>query len=150
MGKSKSKMVPIIPLPKGQILLPGVSLRIAIAYRPDIAALLARVYSITSGSKGDSPIPIGCVPLGSHLLSPDGKHLIEAGPASDADPSVIRDEDTKIFGLGTLAKVTGVQGRVQGELALIVEGISRFRVEQVTQERPYYEARIQHVQEAGR
>jgi ATP-dependent Lon protease len=148
MGKSKSKIIPVIPLQKGQVLLPGVTLRIAIAYRPDIAALLARVYSISSNPRNESPIEVGCVPVGSPLLSPDGKRLIEGGLDDDNDVLHV-DDDGKLFGFGTMAKITGVQGRVQGELSLIVEGLNRFQVDRITQEKPYVEARITYITEDG-
>ena len=153
MGKSKFKTVPVIPLPKGQVLLPGVSLRIAIAYRPDIAALLAYIYSTLNNPKVKSPITIGCVPLGSHLLSPDGKKLLpesegEQHLEKEIHPASARQGD--LYGYGTLAKVSGVQGRVQGELSLVVEGLSRFRIDKFLQERPYFEAQIESLPEAGR
>ena len=54
MGKSKARATTLIPLPKGQVLLPGVVLRISIAFRPDIAALLAHIYSTTNVSNSSS------------------------------------------------------------------------------------------------
>jgi ATP-dependent Lon protease len=152
MGKLNSKIVPVIPLPKGQVLLPGVSLRISIAYRPDIAALLAHIYSTLTNPKNKAPITIGCVPLGSHLLSPDGKRLLpesegEQHLEKDIHPASARQSD--LYGYGTLAKVSGVQGRVQGELSLVVEGLNRFRIEKFIQERPYFQAQIEMLSEEG-
>jgi ATP-dependent Lon protease len=152
MGKPKSKTVPVIPLPRGQVLLPGVSLRIAIAYRPDIAALLAHIYSTLTDPKIKTPITIGCVPLGSHLLGPDGTRLLperegEQHNEKEVHPATARQGD--LYGYGTLAKVSGVQGRVQGELSLVVEGLSRFRVEKCVQERPYFKAQIEYLSEEG-
>jgi ATP-dependent Lon protease len=54
-----------------------------------------------------------------------------------------------LFRYGSMAKVTGVQGRVQGELSLIVEGLSRFRVEAITKERPYFEGMVEQVSDEG-
>jgi ATP-dependent Lon protease len=156
MGKSKSKAIPLVPLPRGQVLLPGVVLRISIAHRPDIAALLAHIYSTTNSSNSSSTILIGCVPVGSPYLSPDGKKLIGSSgnadranipPASDVNMSTINKGD--LFGYGSMAKVTGVQGRVQGELSLIVEGLSRFRVEAITKERPYFEGMVEQISDEG-
>jgi ATP-dependent Lon protease len=148
MGKSKSKLLPIIPLPKGQILLPGISLRITIVNRPDIAALLAHIYSVSNNPRreGDAPITVGCIPLGSRYLSPDGKLLIqdplERQDEAEADvhPAVAVKKD--LFGYGCIAKVSGVQGRRQGELSLIVEGVQRFSVEKFVKERPYFEGPV--------
>jgi ATP-dependent Lon protease len=155
MGKSKSKGIPLVPLPKGQVLLPGVVLRISIAHRPDIAALLAHIYSTTTSSNSSSSILIGCMPVGSPYLSPDGKKLIESGgnvdratpPAGDMNMATLNKGD--LFAYGTMAKVTGVQGRVQGELSLVVEGLSRFRVERITKERPYFEATVEQLSDEG-
>lgn len=145
MGKAKSKILPIVPLPKGQVLLPGVSLRINITSRADLAALLAHIYSTATAPRGETPINIGCVPLNSPYLSSDGKRLIENGQnnrreAQDIHPVQAKKDD--LFGFGTVAKVSGVQGRNRGELSLVVEGISRFSVEKVTQELPYFEAAV--------
>lgn len=155
MGKtaSKSRLLPIVPLPKGQVLLPGISLRISVVNRPDVAALLARLYSTSSNrnNANDDSVTVACVPLGSPYLSPDGKRLIDATPESekgkdrqiteDVHPAVARKED--LFALGCVARVSGVQqGRGQAGLSLIVEGVERCRVEKVVKERPYFEAYI--------
>ncbi|KAF1989168.1 ATP-dependent protease La [Aulographum hederae CBS 113979] len=151
MGRSKSKMLTLIPLPRGQVLLPGVSIRIPIANRPDIAALLAHIYSKATASKADASVTVGCVPLNSPYLSSDGKRLIEEGLNSqnapeDTDPATAKKGD--LFSYGCVARVSGVQGRRQGDLSLLVEGASRFRIEEIVQERPYFEARVApHVDE---
>jgi ATP-dependent Lon protease len=150
-----TKVFPLVPLLRGQVLLPGVVLRVAIADRPDIAALLARIYSTSSAPRNEGPILIGCVPLVSPLLSPDGKRLLEDSGKKQAagkdvkaiDPAMANKED--LFGYGTLAKISGVQGRVQGELALIVEGLTRFKIINITQERPYFEAQAEHYPNEG-
>jgi ATP-dependent Lon protease len=141
------------------VLLPGVVLRISIAFRPDIAALLAHIYSTTNVSNSSSSILLGCLPLASPLLGLDGKRLLgdaagklaeQARRPQEAEVNMATLDKESLFGFGTLAKVTGVQGRVQGELSLIVEGLSRFRVERFTQERPYFEAMTEQVQDDGR
>jgi ATP-dependent Lon protease len=147
------KSIPLIPLPPGQIVLPGVALRISIANRPDIAALLARIYSVQASPRSESPVIIGCVPLRSPLLSADGKKLIESGQDSGSvasqqkfarlDPAAAKKDD--LFGYGVSGKISGVQGRVQGDLAIVVEGISRFRVTDMTQETPFFQANVELV-----
>lgn len=159
MGKRSSKVLPIIPLPKGQVLLPGLSLRISIVNRPDIAALLARIYSkantITTRNSEESII-VGCLPIGSPLLSPDGKLLIQAptdgegravGVTEYVHPAAASKGD--LFRLGCVAKVSGVQGRRQGELSLVVEGMERCRVERFVRERPYFEAQLVGIEDLG-
>lgn len=145
MGRAKSTLLPIVPLPKQQVLLPGVSIRINIANRPDLASLLAHVYSTASNPRGESPISIGCVPLNSPFLSSDGKRLIGDGQekgkeSQEVHPVAAKKDD--LFGYGTVAKISGVQGRNRNDLSLVVEGMTRFRIDKVTQERPYFEAAV--------
>ncbi|TKA78935.1 Lon protease 2, peroxisomal [Cryomyces minteri] len=146
MSNPRSRVLPLIPLAKGQVLLPGVPLRIPLANRPDIAAVLANLYSRSSTPRPEAnSITVGCVPLNSPYLSSDGQRLIEEeGGSKDGaygtDPGRAKKRD--LFGFGVIAKVSGVQGRRQGELALVVEGGSRFRVEKILEERPYFEAQV--------
>ncbi|KAI9821781.1 MAG: hypothetical protein M1827_002362 [Pycnora praestabilis] len=154
MSTSKLKILPIIPLSKDAVLLPGVTLRIPITHRGDIPALLAQVYTRASNPTPDpSSIFIGCVPLSSSLLSRDGQKLvgdssdegIRSHERSDSKPLGTTGED--FFNFGTLAKISGIQGRRPGDLALIVEGLSRFRIQIVTQEKPFFEAEVKHYPE---
>jgi ATP-dependent Lon protease len=54
-----------------------------------------------------------------------------------------------LFDFGTVAKVSGVEGRGTGEFALLVEGICRFKVEKIMQERPFFEAQVLHFHDDG-
>ena len=144
----KSRTLPLLPLPHNVVLLPGISVRIPLANRADIAAILAHIYSKASTPRPEpNSVTIGCVPVNSPYLSPDGQRMIEDAdasknekPVAPIDPAYARKPD--LFKYGTLARVTGVQGRTPAELTLIVEGVSRFRVEKFTKERPYFEARV--------
>ncbi|KAL8693701.1 MAG: hypothetical protein Q9218_001502 [Villophora microphyllina] len=79
VGQSKSQTLPILPLPKGVVLLPGVTLRIPVAGRSDVFSLLTSLHARSKTPKADAAAtPIGCVPLTSPLLSPDGQQLIES------------------------------------------------------------------------
>ena len=61
-----SAILPLLPLARDSVLLPGVTLRIPLMRRPDIQALLTSVYSRASPPKLDATaVPIGCVPLNS-------------------------------------------------------------------------------------
>ncbi|KAK4574627.1 hypothetical protein LTR86_001468 [Recurvomyces mirabilis] len=150
-----SRTLPLIPLPSSLVLLPGVTTRIPLQNRSDVAALLANIYSKASTPRPDpSTITVGCVPLNSSYLSSDGKQLIENGDKDkkksatiQTDPGMARRPD--LFQYGTLARVTGVQGRRQGELMLVVEGVSRFKIDKITRERPYFEAKVMLHQEAS-
>lgn len=144
----QSRHLPLVPLPHSLVLLPGVTTRVPLQNRADVAAILAHIYSKASTPRPEaSSVTVGCVPLNSQYLSPDGKRLIESGekdknkPVVEFDPAQARKPD--LFHYGTMARVTGVQGRRPGELMLVVEGVQRFKVEKITRERPYFEAQVQ-------
>jgi ATP-dependent Lon protease len=144
----------MIPLAPPLAVLPGTTLKIPITNRADVAAILAKIYSISPTAKPDAAITVACVPLNSNQLSGrDGKLLIEdgshhkEGEGFEQDPVLATKKD--IFGYACIAKVSGVQGRRQGELSLVVEGLERVRVEEVVQERPYFEGVLGTVEELG-
>ncbi|KAL3419787.1 ATP-dependent protease La (lon protease 2) [Phlyctema vagabunda] len=151
MARMKSATLPVIPLAKDTVLLPGVLLRIPVASnRPDIPALLSTIYS-RAASKSPSQrlenVTIACVPLNSPFLSPYGQNMIppdDKGPKHserlDINAASASKED--LFGYGVAAKISGVEGRGTGEFALLVEGIARIRIDRYTQERPFFEADI--------
>ncbi|MCJ1245535.1 hypothetical protein MMC30_002739 [Trapelia coarctata] len=150
----KHKLLPIIPLARDGVLLPGVTLRIPVHNRPDIPALLSSIYSRASTPKPDtSTISVGCVPLCSPLLSPEGQNLLEDAEIRvrktaehlATNPGKAGEKD--LFAYGTVAKISGVQGRRPGDLALVVEGVRRFRIERFTQFRPYMEAEVVYIDE---
>jgi ATP-dependent Lon protease len=159
MGKSSSKtsntkVLPLIPIGPPLAVLPSTTLKIPITNRSDIAAILAKIYSISPTAKPDAAITVACVPLNSSLVSPqDGRLLIDDGsPESEkqvyeSDPVNATRRD--VFGYACVAKVSGVQGRRQGELSLVVEGLERVRVVDVVQERPYFEGELEMVEEFG-
>ncbi|KAF2240138.1 ATP-dependent protease La [Viridothelium virens] len=145
MGKTQSQVLPIVALPRDTVLLPGVTLRIPIANRADVAAVLANIYSRASSPRLEqTPVTIGFVPLVSPYLSQDGKRLIEGKGGKrghlEVDPARATGKD--LFAYGTFGRVSGVQGRRPGELALVVEGQNRFKLEEITKERPFLEARV--------
>lgn len=154
MGKSSSKstkVLPLIPLAAPLALLPGTTFKVPLSNRPDVAAILAKIYSVSSTARPDAAITVVCVPLVSRQLSRHGKLLIEEGPAKEGqvskpiDPVNATKDD--IFGYGCLAKVSGVGGRMQGELSLIVEGLERVEIVDVLQEQPYFEGELRGVNE---
>jgi ATP-dependent Lon protease len=157
MGKGSSKtsikVLPLIPLAPPLAVLPGTTLKIPLnGNRSDVAAILAKIYSISPTAKPDAAITVACVPLNANTLSPDGQLLIEDGPKGampgyESDPMQATKKD--IYGWACVAKVTGVQGRRQGELGLVVEGLERVQVVDVVQERPYFEGELVAVEEYG-
>ena len=163
-------VLPIIPLPRDSVLLPGITHRIPVANRKDIPALLSVVYSQVANTSSDpASVIIGCVPLCSPLLSPEGQLLLEdsedrvrntarriigassSGASGDGnskqDPGKASERD--LFAYGVTAKIAGVQGRRQSDLRLVVEGLRRFRVERFTQFRPYVECEVTMLGEEG-
>ena len=64
------------------------------------------------------------------------------------NPSYAIKED--LFGYATAAKISGVEGRGTGEFALLVEGISRVRIDEITQERPFFEAEVTYEYDGGK
>lgn len=141
-SKTSTKVLPLIPLAPPLAVLPGTTLKIPITNRSDVAAILAKIYSISPTAKPDAAITVACVPLNSNTLGPDGNLLIEDGlkgnkTVYESDPIQATKKD--IYGYACVAKISGVQGRRQGDLSLVVEGLERVRVVDVVQERPYFE-----------
>lgn len=151
MGRSQISTLPLIPLPRGTILLPGLIQRITVnSSRPDIPALLATVYERAASNGPDSridSIPIACVPLSSPLVGPDGQLLIrdveeevDTSKVEEINPGSAKRGD--LFSFGVAAKIVGIDGRGSGEFALRVEGTSRITIESITKERPFFEAKV--------
>lgn len=150
MGRSQTATLPLIPLARGSVLLPGLVQRIIVSSnRPDIPALIAHVYerAATKGPEGriDS-IPIACIPLTSPLIGPNGQLLIDNGEEVDnsqvaeINPGTAKKED--LFTFGVAAKIIGIDGRGSGEFALRVEGTDRVRLDGVNRQRPFFEGKV--------
>jgi ATP-dependent Lon protease len=150
MGRSQTATLPLIPLARGSVLLPGLVQRIIVnSNRPDIPALIAHVYerAATKGPDGriDS-IPIACIPLTSPLVAPNGQLLIDNGEEVDdsqveaINPGAANKDD--LFTFGVAAKIIGIDGRGSGEFALRVEGTDRVRLDAVSQQRPFFEGKV--------
>jgi ATP-dependent Lon protease len=153
MGLFKPKTLPLVILPKDTVLLPGIIIRVPIANRLDILALLSKVYSRAGTqnerlSKEDSTA-IGCIPLKSSLLNSEGQKLIDVKGAEESNGGSAVDlaqaTTADLFGYGTVAKVVGIDGRRTAEPAIAVEGVSRFKIEKFVRDRPYIEAEVKHL-----
>ncbi|KAK2790433.1 hypothetical protein FQN53_009456 [Emmonsiellopsis sp. PD_33] len=146
-NSSRSTKLPLLPLQRDSVLLPGVTLRIPLAERADIPLLLTSLFSKHSPKNG-TPTLIGCVPLSSPYLSKDGQQLLDSQDRESTrsttpkpiDPAKASGKD--LFGYGTMAKVIGVQGRPNAEPYLLVEGLRRFSVSKLTKETPFFEAEV--------
>ena len=141
--------------------------RIFISGRQDITALLAKLSNSTT-PLDSSNLRIGCIPLKPPTpVSPpiaktddDKKRIIEEEgdeveetqlPFLNIDPSSATPEE--LFSHGTTARVVGVEGHSRVDsfgthgdngMALVVEGVSRFRVKQFLQRTPFIEADVEH------
>ncbi|KAH6668551.1 ATP-dependent protease La 2 [Plectosphaerella plurivora] len=151
--------LPVIPLARGTVLLPGITQRIPVsASRPDIPALLANVYTRAAAApvgpnQRIDAVPICCVPVASPFVGTNGQLLIDDGSQVDesqikpVDPGSAKKED--LYNYGVAARITGIEGRGTAEFALRVEGVARVRIEKITQERPYFEAVVKHYPDDG-
>ncbi|KAI1327512.1 ATP-dependent protease La [Xylariaceae sp. FL0255] len=140
-------LAPAVPLAKGTVLFPGSVLRVPVPpSRSDIPALISNVYTRASkASRRVDQIPVVCVPLASPLLGRRGQNLLQ----NDNDPTNLNKE--RLFGYGVSAKITGIQGQNGAEFTLLVQGISRVSLDKVTQESPFFEARVvSHPDRMGR
>lgn len=152
MGRPTSSTLPLLPLPRGLVLLPGVTLSVPIVDRPDITSLLALVLARANTSKPEA-ISIGCVPLTSQLLSSEGQNLIKGTQDqnarwTDVSASEARKED--LFRYGTAARISAVQGGLSHDAVLVLEGMQRFRVKRIKQRRPFFEAEVTYIDEKGK
>ncbi|KAI0435323.1 ATP-dependent protease La [Xylaria sp. FL1042] len=162
---SQSTVVPVVPLAKGTVLFPGSLLRIPVPpSRSDIPALISNVYTRASkGSRRVDQVPVACVPLTSPLLSRRGQLLLEKDRGQllrEKDPEQYNDllepdnrnlKKDRLYGYGVTAKITGIQGQNGAEFILLVQGISRVSVDKVTQDQPFFEAKVNsHADSVGR
>ncbi|KAM0465559.1 hypothetical protein ACHAPV_001611 [Trichoderma viride] len=155
MGRSQIATLPLIPLPRGTVLLPGLAYRVTVnSSRPDLPALLAYVYELAASKGPDGridSIPIACVPVSSPLVGPDGQLLITSGEDPESarvdliNPGTANKDD--LFGFGVAAKIVGIDGRGSGEFALRVEGTSRIRLDAIIRERPFFEAKATYYED---
>ncbi|KAK5791264.1 hypothetical protein VI817_006573 [Penicillium citrinum] len=148
MGSSgRNVKLPLVPLAKGSVLLPGVTLRIPVSNRPDLTNLLSSLVDRPQKRDGGS-ISFGCIPLSSPFLSRDGQQLLEGDESEDnrredydmIDAGQARKDD--LFRYGTVGKVIGVQRRAYAEPFLLVQGSQRFTVKRVLKDRPFFEAEV--------
>ena len=139
MARTHPTTLPLIALPRGTVLLPGVVQRIVVSStRADIASLLAVVYTLAASKNPNGridTIPIACVPFSAASLGPD-----DQPSAKNGDPAKVSKSD--LFLWGVAAKISGVEGRGTGEFTLLVEGVSRLRVDKVFSDKAYLEARV--------
>jgi len=144
--------IPLLPLPHDTVLFPSRKLQISASDRPDIIAIIAEYYNraLTSSNAGSKSTVIGCVPLRSPYLNGDGHRLIEAG--QDAAKRTSKDDQIKredLFNYGVLATIGSVEGKRTGKLQIVVEGLQRFKIEEIVQVKPYLAAKVKTYVDEG-
>ncbi|KAK6533279.1 hypothetical protein TWF694_002231 [Orbilia ellipsospora] len=161
--------LPIIPLPSGHVLLPGVMKRLHVNDRPDIVALLRTVF----GKSADEFLSnahqiVGCVPLKpptqvQFLRDKAGQSHVEGEPESPLERESFGVEDiadriikavitpeskiakpADLFSHGVSAKVVGLEERTAGGITVLVEGVSVFKLGRIVQEAPYISAEVEY------
>lgn len=149
-----SETYPVIPLPYDTVPIPGRKLQIAAVNRPDIVAIIANFYSGSfTGRSKDQAASIACVPLRSPYLSSDGKKLIESASKSDKEPTVADPAHVKrddLFDFGVMARIQSVEGTKAGEIKLILDCTTRFKLGKITSESPYLQAKCQVFKDEGK
>ena len=152
MGSIKLEMLPVIPLEYGTVLFPGKSLNLSPANREDVTALISKYYSgaLQAKNKDNAPL-VACVPLRSPYLSFDGKKLIQdsRADAPKSEPDVTRASKSDLFHYGCIAKIAGIRGGRRGDVALVVEGQNRCKIDRFMQEKPYMMAQVQEFKDVG-
>ncbi|CCU75341.1 ATP-dependent protease La 1/Lon protease/ATP-dependent protease La [Blumeria hordei DH14] len=151
MTSTRQVNLPLIPLPKDTVLLPGVVLRIPIASnRPDIPALLAKIYNRVATKafhQRSDHAHVVCVPLSSPFVNIDSKNSKfedeqSPRPRDEVEINPVNATTEDLFEYGVAARISGVEGRRTGEVAVLVEGIVRVKIERLTKQRPFFEADV--------
>ncbi|KAI1083436.1 Lon protease-like protein 2, peroxisomal [Whalleya microplaca] len=144
---SPSVVLPVIPLGKKFVLFPDSVIRIPVSpNRTDIPALLSNVYTLASqASRRVDQIPVVCVPLNSPLLSRKGQMLLKNNPDRyeellNGDKKNIKKD--QLYGYGVSGKINAIQGQNGTEFSLLVQGVSRVSLDKITQDYPYFEAKV--------
>ena len=125
------------------MLLPGAVLRVLISERPDLLPLLLHVLDGPIKARlsklKTSSVIVGCV----HLRSSANGQRHANDHALESRPLGLSDDDT-LSEYGTVARLLGIESLGPGNLALVVEGLGRFRLVKVMQERPLLRGAVQH------
>src|SRR5512134_3184501 len=114
----------------------------------------------------DLPTELGILPLRDTLLFPQAilplavaressvslvndavKERKVIGVLTQRDPSVDEPLESDLYGVGTLTHIHKMFRFPDGSLRLVVQGIQRFRILQVTQYRPFLKAQVELVKE---
>lgn len=86
-------------------------------------------------------------------MDPNGQLVVENGECDESkettqEPGGIPKEE--LFPCGVAAKVAGIEGRGSGESFLIVEGTTRFKVDEMHQGQGFLEGRVIYQTDEGK
>lgn len=148
MARFDNNTLPIIPLTRGTVLLPGIVHRIPLPPNGSyISHILSNSYErgALNGPTGNplDAIQLACVPIASPYLGPNGQLLIRDTDKQDdsyldVDSSNLTTDD--LFGYGVTVRVLGIQGTASGSAELRVEGVTRCSIKVLANERQNFEA----------
>lgn len=166
-GTSLPSQIPILPLFDQAVLLPGLRLPLRVT-NPISSALLSHILRSDPATLGN--LVLGCVPVTSgsgiaEIIGEDGnsRPALPAPPTSDqhakSDDVKPRQSDLEfgctariITSLSRLDRSYLVSGYILvvegifylGLFIYLLSGISRFRIDRITQKYPYIEASVTH------
>jgi ATP-dependent protease La (Lon)-like substrate-binding protein len=135
MGRLDGNALPIIPLPRNKLFLPGSNQRIDVR---SIGPLLSSIYERQPLERPGAPsgVQVVCVPISSSKSSHppwNGEYL---GSEAEADMSKIKAPD--LFTFGVSARVVGIEEMEHGQGAVMkVQGIARCRIKSVSEDGPF-------------
>ena len=136
MARLDGNALPIIPLPRNKLFLPGANQRIDVR---SIGPLLSSIYERSPVDRPGAPsgAQVVCVPISSSKSSHppwNGEHHDVS--EKEADMSSIKAAD--LFTYGVSARVVGIEEMEQGQGAVMkVQGIARCRVKSVSEDGPF-------------
>ncbi|KAK9472980.1 Lon protease C-terminal proteolytic domain-containing protein [Dipodascopsis tothii] len=142
----KPKELPLFVLPPSTVLFPGIILRLTVL-RTDNMALLRDRYAEDTTMGGQaverSPrVAIGCVTARPPKDDADAG-AAEPSPA-DAAGAVVPAAASSVHPFGTVAKILRAEKSLEGVVQIVVEGVSRFRIQALVQAQPYMVAEAKH------
>ena len=162
---SLPSQIPIIPLFDQVVLLPGLRLKLRITTQTS-TALLSHILRLDQATSIN--LVLGCVPVRSgsgiaEIIGEDGnsRPALPAPPASDQHEKgdkIKSPQSDSEFGCtaritslnrldrsyGITAFILVVEGITLFRFAHLLSGISRFRIDRITQKHPYIEALVTH------
>ncbi len=136
--------LPLLGLPKDAVLLPGATLRVPTKNGPAMLSLLlhllrdpVRSKAPPSGSLLTPPI-VACFPLRPSRLEQESGAV-----APSTVLSLEQDIRSKSGDFGTTAKIVSLDGRSLEGATLVLQGVSRCRLLEITQTRPFLKGTVE-------